>query len=382
MASGAHISTTTQIANRLALPENSKFKTVERIKNNMKTKAGQKRMVRYGFVAVNVAILIVVSAFVLYKPDSTDLGSTSLLKSSTVAASDSASPLDQVSSADIALTVARMSSLPESTAINSQAESQAITAATATSTSSVVSKPQVVTAGLKSNKDIQSYKVMAGDTAVTLAQKFGVTSSSIRWSNDLVSDNLTVGANIFIPPVNGFVYTVQAGDSVDTLAQKYSATKEKIIAFNDAEIKGLPVGSRIVIPDGTKAAPITAAQIARSSAPSLAWGATPIYGHNGYDYGYCTWYVASRLNMPANWGNANTWDNSAPASGWGVSGTPQAGSIGVSNRGYYGHVVYIEAVSPDGSQMKYSDMNGLAGFGRVGYSDWVPVSKFDSYITH
>jgi len=31
--------------------------------------------------------------------------------------------------------------------------------------------------------------------------------------------------------------------------------------------------------------------------------------------------------------------------------------------------------------IKYSDMNGLAGWGRVGYSDdWVPASKFPHYI--
>ena len=87
----------------------------------MNTKAGQKRAVRYGFIAFNVIVLVVVAAFVFYKPDSADLGTNSVLKSSTVPASDDSNPLDQVSSADIALAVATMSSLPESTAINNQA---------------------------------------------------------------------------------------------------------------------------------------------------------------------------------------------------------------------------------------------------------------------
>jgi surface antigen len=108
----------------------------------------------------------------------------------------------------------------------------------------------------------------------------------------------------------------------------------------------------------------------------------PIYGYNGYDYGYCTWYVANRISVPANWGNANTWDNLAPASGWTVSHAPRAGGIAQSNRGAFGHVAYVEAVSPDGTMIKYSDMNGIAGFNRVGYSDWVPASKFNNYIYH
>jgi len=248
----------------------------------------------------------------------------------------------------------------------------------------MVAKPQVVTAGLKSNADIQSYKTVAGDTVLTLAQKFGVTSDSLRWSNNLLSDSLTPGSSVLVPPVNGIVYKVQVGDTVDMLAQKYSTTKDKITAFNDAEIKGLAVGTNIVIPDGIKAAPITAAQIARAAptAAALAWGGAPIYGYNGYDYGYCTWYVANRISVPANWGDAHTWDNSAAASGWNVSNTPHPGSIAESDRGAFGHVAYVEAVSPDGTMIKYSDMNGLAGFGRVGYSDWTPIAHFSHYISH
>ena len=103
-------------------------------------------------------------------------------------------------------------------------------------------------------------------------------------------------------------------------------------------------------------------------------------GYNGYDYGYCTWYAAGRVPVPSNWGNANTWDNLARVSGWNVSGTPRVGAVAQTNRGYYGHVAVVEAVSPDGTMIKYSDMNGLAGFNRVGYSGWVPISKFDNYI--
>jgi surface antigen len=49
--------------------------------------------------------------------------------------------------------------------------------------------------------------------------------------------------------------------------------------------------------------------------------------------------------------------------------------------GGYGHVAIVDAVSSDGSQIKFRDMNGVAGWGRVGYSNWVPTSSFVSYIT-
>lgn len=324
----------------------------------------------------------------MHNPQSSTPKASALITPS--ASQASINPLDSASSADIALTVARMSSLPETTAITNQAQSQAATETvmSATASTSVTSKPQVVATALKTRADIKTYTSVDGDTLASVAAKYGVTSDSIRYSNNLTADAITPGTKLTIPPVNGIVYTVVAGDTTDSLATKYKANKDKIAAFNDAEISGLKPGEQIVIPDGTLATPATAAQIARgsstgsSSSASFAWGGSAIYGYNGYDYGYCTWYVANKLPVPSNWGNANTWDDLAPLSGWTVSKTPRPGAVAQSNKGSFGHVAYVEAVSDDGTMIKYSDMNGLAGFGRVGYSEWTPISHFNNYIYH
>ena len=64
-----------------------------------------------------------------------------------------------------------------------------------------------------------------------------------------------------------------------------------------------------------------------------------------------------------------------------MSTTPKVGAIAQTDARGWGHVGYVEAVSPDGTMIKYSDMNGLAGFNRVGYSDWVPaLSKYQRFI--
>lgn len=334
----------------------------------------------------NIAVLAVISIIVVQNPRNSGLPKAAAAVGDITNTASVANPLDRVSSADIALVVARLSSLPETTAITNQAQSQAATVTIAASNDSVVSKPQVVATALKSRADIKSYTSVAEDSLASIAAKFSVTSDSIRWSNNLSGEAIAAGTKLTIPPVNGIIYTVQAGDTVDMLAQKYNSSKDKIAAFNDAEIKGLVPGQQIVIPDGTKAVAITAAQIARTSAVSTSasasfpWGGAAIYGSNGYDYGYCTWYVANKIAVPANWGNANTWDNLASVSGWNVSNRPTAGGIGQSDAGGFGHVAYIEAVSDDGTMIKYSDMNGLAGFGRVGYSDWVSSAKFGHYI--
>ncbi len=274
-----------------------------------------------------------------------------------------------------------MEQLPEATAVTNQADSVNAELAMAPSSADIVAKTQVVSTAFNSRQDIKTYTTVAGDTVPSIAAKFNVTSDSVRWSNNLKTDAVAVNQKLVIPPVNGIVYTVVAGDTADSLASKFKANKDKLIAFNDAEISGFQPGEQILIPDGTKAAaPVIVAS--RYSVSSFPWGGSaPIYGYNGYDYGYCTWYVASRISVPTNWGNANTWDNLAPLSGWNVSTTPTPGAIAQTDRGSEGHVAIVEAVSPDGSQIKFSDMNGLAGFGRVGYSGWSSASTFQHYIT-
>lgn len=332
-------------------------------------------------LASNIVVLAVISAIVLHNPQTTgQSGAPAVLQSSTN--QDVANPVDQLSSADIALTVARLNGLPETTAITNQAQSQAAEVSAATMSEHVAAKPQVVETTLKSRADIKRYTTQQGDTIASIAAKFGVSSDSIRWSNNLAGDGVPVGVSIVIPPVNGIVYTVKTGDTAESLATRFNANRDQILAYNDGEIGGLQVGSQIIIPNGSQTTGATAMAAATASGTAFPWGGgAPVYGgYNGYDYGYCTWYAANRIPVPSNWGNANTWDNLARVSGWTVSGAPRVGAVAQTNRGYYGHVAVVEAVSPDGTMIKYSDMNGLAGFNRVGQSGWVPISKFDNYI--
>ena len=157
------------------------------------------------------------------------------------------------------------------------------------------------------------------------------------------------------------------------MAGRFRADENQIITFNDAEISGLVPGEKIIIPNGQVFVAAT-----RSAAVASAFTAS--YGYNGYDYGYCTYYVAAQIAVPTNWGNANTWDNYAALSGWTVSTKPRAGAIGQTDGGWLGHVGIVDEVSADGTLIKYSDMNGLAGWGRVGRSDWTSATRFQKYI--
>jgi surface antigen len=320
-------------------------------------------------------------AFVLQNPHSMS-ATKPLAADSSAIAGTVANPLDQLSSADIAQTVAQVNSLPETTAVTNQAQSQAADLAQASTSNDVISKPQVVATALKSKADIQTYVTQAGDTLSSLAAKFGVTSESIRWSNNLsAADTVNPGTSLVIPPVNGIVYTVKPGDTAASLATQFKSSADQITAYNDAEISGLSAGERIIIPNASQNGGATAASIASATGiggAGFAWGSGPIYGYNGYDYGYCTWYVATQIPVPANWGNASTWAYYAALSGWHVSTTPTVGAIAQKGGGE-GHVAIVTAVNPDGS-IQIRDMNGIAGWGRVGYGTKA-AGVFQHYIT-
>jgi N-acetylmuramoyl-L-alanine amidase len=337
-----------------------------------KYKRARKRLTRYGILVANLVLLGAVLAFVT---QSSGVGQTvnttdSLLS---IGKNNNVNPLDQLSSADIAANVARMADMPEAVMASNQADSVKVLLATAPIEQTIAAKPQIINSGLKSISDLKRYQTVPGDTISSIASKFGITSDSIKWSNSLTGDQITPGVWLWIPPVNGIVYVVQAGDTPEKLASKYGVAKEAIIAFNDAEISGLTVGRRIVIPGGRK---VTAAAVPASG--------ILFFGAGGYDPGWCTYYAAAKGGVPGGWGNANTWHIYGALSGWTVSAVPRVGAVAQTTAGWAGHVGIVEAVqqNADGSYMiKYSDMNGLAGFNRVGYSDWVPaIGKYQRFI--
>lgn len=317
----------------------------------------KRRLVRNGLVIVNAAIVLAVMGFVLAarQPESSVNVATPLNNSESERIVD---PLDTLSSADIAVNIAQLARLDEITAVANNADTVNSQLDIVAADTQVVAKPQIVTTDVKSISDLTTYIAVEGDTVSSIAAKFGLEATTVRWSNGLTGDTVAVGTELNVPPVNGIVYEVKDGDTIEKIAEKYSAEKEKIVAFNDAEIKGLVAGQKIVIPGGE--APATV----RFSYPTYGFrfGGGAVYGYNGYDYGYCTWYAANRRAevgkpVPANLGNASTWKVLAQRAGIPVGNTPQKYAvIWTPPRDYYGHVGFVEEVYPDGSVL-ISEMN-------------------------
>jgi surface antigen len=174
------------------------------------------------------------------------------------------------------------------------------------------------------------------------------------------------------------VYTVKQGDTPESLAGKFKANKDQITKFNDAEINGLVLGEQIVIPNGTIEVTVRAPRASAAPVGGFAFGSAAVYGYNGYDYGWCTWWAAKRRAdvgkpVPANFGNACNWVRAAQRAGIPTGRTPQVHAVIFTNSGCLGHVAFVEEVNEDGS-IWVTDMNSR---GQVSKTDSTPAGGWN-----
>ncbi len=304
-------------------------------------------------------------------------------------------PLDSLSASQTASAVATVTDMIKVEDVIEVAQAEDRKQDVASTGDNLISKPRAVATDTKTAKDITSHMVAEGENVKKIAEEYELKPETIMWANDLPSEDVAVGKQLTIPPVDGVIYEVKADDSPEKIAEKFSADRERIVSFNDAEISGLAAGEKIIVPDGKiEAVPVAQPATSRTqiasnrtvqsslgsgygqSQPSSTRGA--VYAGNRYAYGHCTWHVANLRAaagkpVPSFWGNGGQWGYNARKDGYTVSNEPQVGSIGV-HVGGYGHVAYVTSVS--GNMVHVKEMHGFRSNGIPMETDY-PVSFFN-----
>ena len=141
----------------------------------------------------------------------------------------------------------------------------------------------------------------------------------------------------------------------DEAAQVAARTLALRDAANDEVIKARAKA----LADQANATQAAANQPVAPALPVSLQGEASVSNH--FPAGWCTYYVASRRNVPW-WGDAIDWWPNARAYGYAEGQAPAVGAIMVTRESVqYGHVAFVESVNADGSwtvsEMNYKGWN-------------------------
>lgn len=101
------------------------------------------------------------------------------------------------------------------------------------------------------------YIVESDDTLASIAQKFNISTDTIKWANGMTGKTVKPGQTLVILPVSGVLHLVKDGDTMGNIAKKYKAAEGDIIAFNSLKDENdIFVGDMLVVPGGKKPAEV------------------------------------------------------------------------------------------------------------------------------
>jgi murein DD-endopeptidase MepM/ murein hydrolase activator NlpD len=214
---------------------------------------------------------------------------------------------------------------------------------------------------------ITTYTVAVGDSLSEIASRFGVSTNTIRWANNMTpKEPIKVGQKLVILPITGIRHKVSKGDTLASVAKKYKSDSNDIASFNGLELgEKLIVGEFVIVPDGEiiipteqikkKGANATTSTSTKKTTPnsdnepvSGSYYSRPVV--NGIlTQGYHDQYHALDISLPR--GQAMGAPILAAASGTVIVAKPSG------YNGGYGHMVIIQ--HNNGTQTLYAHLSNV-----------------------
>ena len=113
---------------------------------------------------------------------------------------------------------------------------------------STIIKPLALPVAALPSRAAIRYVVADGDTLDAIAKAFDIPMRDITWSNPGLKLPLKAGQKLEIPPLPGVVVLVKPGDTADSLASRYGADPTIVLGFNGIRASQLKPGMALVIP--------------------------------------------------------------------------------------------------------------------------------------
>ena len=100
--------------------------------------------------------------------------------------------------------------------------------------------------------DSNYYTVQSGDSLWSISKKFGLSVDELKLANNLSSNLLNIGQNLFIPNketnVTTSEYVVKNGDTLYGIARKFGTTVDNLKSINNLATDSLAIGQILKIP--------------------------------------------------------------------------------------------------------------------------------------
>ncbi len=159
--------------------------------------------------------------------------------------------------------------------------------ATPDSPSGTVSAAAIALVPTSEPAETRTYTVLAGDTLLSIAERFGTTVELLMMANDIapneaftlrVGETLTIVSDDDAPLTQ--TYTIRAGDTFVTIANRFNiSTRELQLAngFSDEQVRLLRPGQTLIIPapDAEASPAVALAPTAASASPTPRATASP-----------------------------------------------------------------------------------------------------------
>lgn len=100
------------------------------------------------------------------------------------------------------------------------------------------------------------YVVKKGDSLWSIAKKYGLTVDELKSLNNLTGNMLSIGQTLKIsgePSTNNDVYIVKSGDSLYSIASRYGINVDVLRNYNNLNSDILSIGQQLYIPTGQEA---------------------------------------------------------------------------------------------------------------------------------
>lgn len=94
------------------------------------------------------------------------------------------------------------------------------------------------------------HTVSDGESVERLAQRYGITAETIRWTNNLGDKSIRPGDELVILPVDGVLHSVRRGQTLLQIAELYNIPTGDILSQNKLKDDLIITGQELIIPGG------------------------------------------------------------------------------------------------------------------------------------